>query len=74
MIDLKAPGYRAPVLLRLLRAAYEHVHVSHDANHGSGVHEVDERDRAERGRNAVLNALLATTGSERMGRETGNGE
>jgi hypothetical protein len=42
----------------------EHVHVSHDANHGSGVHEVDERDRAERGRNAVLNALLATTGSE----------
>jgi hypothetical protein len=60
----EAPGYRAPVLLRLLRAAYEHVHVSHDANHGSGVHEVDERDRAERGRNAVLNALLATTGSE----------
>jgi hypothetical protein len=63
-IDLKAPGYTAPVLLRLIRAAYEHVHVSHDANHGSGVHEVDERDRAERGRNAVLNALLATTGPE----------
>jgi hypothetical protein len=61
--DLGAPGFTPSLLLRLLRLAYQHVRIKDDA-HREGFHSPDTRDDAERGRNAVLNALLATTGPE----------
>jgi hypothetical protein len=61
--DLSAPGFTAPLLLRLLRLAYRHVRIEDDAYH-EGHYSPGTRDYAERGRNAVLNALLGKTGPE----------
>jgi hypothetical protein len=47
----------------LVRLAYQHVRPADDVQH-EGVHSLDDRDHAEQGRNMVLNALLATTGTE----------
>lgn len=62
-VDLTAPGFTPALLLRLVRLAYCHVRIEHDAYH-EGSYSPDTRDHAERGRNTVLSALLATTGSE----------
>jgi hypothetical protein len=62
-IDLRASGFSPPLLLRLLRLAYQHVRIEDDAHH-EGSYSPNTRDNAERSRNAVLSALLSTTGAE----------
>jgi hypothetical protein len=61
--DLRAAGFTPPLLLRLVRLAYQHVRTRDDVDH-EGHYSPDTRDYAERARDAVLSALLATTGSE----------
>lgn len=62
-VDLRAPGFTPPLLLRLLRLAYQHVRIGDDAHH-EGSYSPDTRDNAEKSRNVVLSALLSTTGPE----------
>jgi hypothetical protein len=62
-VNLRGPGFSPPLLLRLLRLAYRHVRLEDDEHH-EGSYSPGTRDHAERGRNEVLSALLATTGSE----------
>jgi hypothetical protein len=62
-VDLRTPGFTPALLLRLLRLAYRHVRIGDDAHH-EGSYSPDTRDIAERSRDAVLSALLATTGPE----------
>jgi hypothetical protein len=52
-VDLSAPGFTPPILLRLARLAYQQVQIGHDTHH-EGHYSPDTRDHAERGRNAVL--------------------
>jgi hypothetical protein len=61
--DLRAPGFTPPLLLRFLRLGYQHVRIGDDAHH-EGNHSPGTRDHAERGRDAILSALMATTGPE----------
>ena len=61
-VDPTGPDFTPELLLRLIRLAYQHVHIGKDVQH-EGAYTPDMRDHAEQGRNAVLNALLATTGS-----------
>jgi hypothetical protein len=61
--DLRAPGFTPPLLLRLLRLGYQHVQIGDDAHH-EGHYSPDTRDYSERGRDAILSSLMATTGSE----------
>jgi hypothetical protein len=62
-VDLGATGFTPSLLLRLVRQAYRHVQIEDDAQH-EGSYSPDTRDDAERGRSAVLSALLSTTGVE----------
>src|SRR6267378_1732086 len=62
-VDLQRADFTPKLLLRLVRLAYQHVRPADDA-HREGSYSPDDRDHAEQGRNAVLNALLATTGTE----------
>jgi hypothetical protein len=62
-VDLSAPGFTPQLLLRLARVAYQHVQTSDDASHES-MRLLGARDYAERGRDAVTNALHAKTGVE----------
>ena len=62
-IDLRRPEYGPALLLRLVRLAYQHVRPDDDAQH-EGSYSPDERDHAEQGRNALVNALLSATGPE----------
>ena len=62
-VDLHAPGFTPPLLLRLLRLAYQHVRVGDDTPH-EGSWSPDTRDNAETSRNQVLSALFSTTGPE----------
>lgn len=62
-VDLRRADFSPKLLLRLVRLAYQHVRPADDAQH-EGTYSPDHRDDAEQGRNAVLNALLATTGTE----------
>ena len=62
-VSLDAPGFTPSLLLRLVRQAYRHVQIGDDAHH-EGPYSPDARDEAERGRSAVLSALLSTTGAE----------
>ena len=62
-VDLRAPGFTPPLLLRLLRFAYQHVRIGDDAVH-EGSYSPDMRDNAEAGRNAVLRAFFSTTGPD----------
>ncbi len=62
-LDLRAPGFTPPLLLRLLRLAYQQVRIEDDVHH-EGSYSPDTRDNAEKGRNAILSALFATTGAE----------
>jgi hypothetical protein len=61
-VDLRNPSFTPAILLRLVRLAYTHVRATDDAHH-EGSYSPDERDHAERARDAVLKALLATTGN-----------
>ncbi len=60
-VDLRSRGFSPPLLLRLLRLAYQHIRVEDDAQHEDSW-SPDTRDDAEKGRNAILSALLSTTG------------
>ncbi|WP_322516448.1 hypothetical protein SR870_02370 [Rhodopseudomonas palustris] len=62
-IDLRAPGFTPPLLLRLLRLAYRHVRVDDDVHH-EGSFSPGVRDNAQSARNAILSAIFATTGPE----------
>jgi hypothetical protein len=62
-VDIKASGFTPELLLRLIRLAYTHVRVGDDVHH-EGSYSPDTRDHAEQGRNAVVSALLATSGTE----------
>jgi len=61
--NLRGPEFTPGLLLRLVRLSYQHVRVQDDADH-EGAYSPDMRDDAESGRNAVLSALLATSGVE----------
>lgn len=62
-VDLRKPGFSAPLLLRLVRLAYQHVQFTEDLRH-EGSYSPGLRDNAQDARNAILNALLATKGPE----------
>jgi hypothetical protein len=62
-VDLRRPDFTPHLLLKLLRLAHQHVRRQDDAHH-EGVHWVGPRDHAERGRDAILNALNASKGPE----------
>jgi hypothetical protein len=62
-IDLRRSEFSPKLLLLLVRLAYQHVRPADDVRH-EDAYSPGERDHAERGRDAVLNALLATTGVE----------
>jgi hypothetical protein len=68
-VDLSEPRFTPPLLLRLLRLIYQHVRIEDDTHHNEGHYTPDTRDNAERGRNTVLSALLATTGPEGWARK-----
>jgi hypothetical protein len=59
-VDLRRAQFTPKLLLRLVRLAFRHVRPMDDTDHEESL---NERDHAERGRAAILNALLATTGS-----------
>lgn len=63
-LDLTEPRFTPRLLLQLLRLAYQHIRTEDDAQHEEGHYTPDTRDNAERARNAILNALLATAGPE----------
>ena len=62
-IDLANPDFTPSLLLRLLRASYSHVRPSDDAVH-EGSYSLDDRDHAERGRNALVGAIFEAKGEE----------
>lgn len=62
-INLAASAFTPSLLLRLVRLAYQQVRIDDDARH-EGSYSPDTRDHAEQGRNTVLSALLATTGTD----------
>lgn len=61
IVDLSHIDFTPSLLLRLVRQAYKHVRLADDVVR-EGSFSPDRRDHAERGRNAILSALLATTG------------
>ena len=60
---LRDPAFTPPLLLRLVRFAYEHVRHDDDNQH-DGAYSPDDRDDAERARDALLSALLRASGPE----------
>jgi len=62
-IDLSSASFTPALLLQLLRLAYQQIRLEDDAHH-EGMYSPDTRDDAERARNAILGALLETTGPE----------
>jgi hypothetical protein len=62
-VDIRRKGFPPRLLLRLARLAFKHVRLVDDARH-EGAYSLGERDYAEQGRSAILNALFATTGSD----------
>lgn len=62
-INLASPQFTPLILLRLLRSSYVHVRPTDDAEH-EDAYSPDDRDHAERGRNALVNAILAAKGEE----------
>lgn len=61
-VALSRDGFTPELLLRLTRLAYQHVERSQDMERREGTYRPNTRDDAEHGRNAVLSALLDTTG------------
>lgn len=62
-VGLKYTGMTPSLLLRLVRLAYRHVKRGDDAVHEGG-YSPDMRDEAERGRNALLSAVIDLGGPE----------
>lgn len=62
-INLREAAFTPKLLLRLLRLAYHHVQLNHDANH-EGSYTPDTRDDAERARNEIVHALFNAKGEE----------
>ncbi|WCS23900.1 hypothetical protein LOK46_22525 [Methylobacterium sp. NMS14P] len=62
-VSLAHAGMTPSLLLRLLRLAYHHVERGDDAVHEGG-YSPDVRDEAERGRNALLTAVIDLGGPE----------
>lgn len=62
-IDLSNAQFTPTILLKLLRLAYRHVRPADDVEH-EGSYTPDERDYAERGRNAIVNAIFEAGGEE----------
>ena len=62
-VDLKQPGFTAPLLLRLLRLAYRKVRPQDDLRH-EGPYSPGPRDRAEQVRSKLLNLVLGAKGPE----------
>ena len=62
-INLRNVAFTPKLLLRLLRLAYCHVRIDHDAKH-EGSYSPDTRDHAERARNEIVNALFDAKGEE----------
>jgi hypothetical protein len=62
-VDIQRKSFPPKLLLRLTRLAFQHVRIADDARH-EGAYSMDERDYAEQGRSAILDALFATTGND----------
>ena len=62
-VDLGHTGFTPPLLLRLLRLAYQHIRHDDDEEH-RGSYSPGMRDHAERARNAILSAVFAAPGPE----------
>jgi len=62
-INLSYPQFTPAILLKLLRLAYQHVRIADDVQH-EGSYSPDERDHAERGRNAIVSAILDAKGED----------
>jgi hypothetical protein len=62
-VNLRRDEFTPRLLLRLTRLAFQHVRPADNANH-EGSFSPDERDYAERAREAILSALLATSGMD----------
>lgn len=62
-IDLSNAQFTPAILLRLLRLSYHHVRLADDVEH-EGSYSPDERDHAERGRNAIVSAIFEANGEE----------
>ena len=62
-INLSNPLFTPAILLRLLRLSYHHVRLADDVTH-EGSYSPDERDHAERGRNAIVSAIFEADGEE----------
>lgn len=62
-INLRNAAFTPKLLLQLLRLAYHHVRVEHDAKH-EGSYTPDTRDDAERARSEIVSALFDLTGEE----------
>ncbi|MBX9827905.1 MAG: hypothetical protein K2Y27_23255 [Xanthobacteraceae bacterium] len=62
-VELRRKEFTPKLLLRLTRLGYQQVRPADDAHH-EGSYSLDERDHAERARDAILSALLATTGND----------
>lgn len=62
-VDLRREEFTPALLLRLTRLAYQHVQPGDDAHH-EGSYSPNERDHAERAREAIMSALFATPGPD----------
>lgn len=62
-INLTDPQFTPAILLRLLRLSYHHVRLVDDVMH-EGSYSPDERDHAERGRNAIVSTIFEANGEE----------
>ena len=63
IVDVGSPEFTPAILLKLVRLAYAHVRPTDDIQHENSF-TPGRRDHAERGRNAVLSALLESRGPE----------
>lgn len=62
-VDLRISEFTPPLLLRLLRRAYQYVRPSDDISH-VGTYSPGPRDEAQNARNALLTAILDMQGDE----------
>ncbi len=63
LVNPRGPGFTPALLLRLVRLAYRHVRQNDDIEH-EGTYRPGQRDHAQSGRSALLNALLDCTGAD----------
>jgi len=63
-ISLSRSGYTPDQLLKLARVTHEHIKREDDIKRGPGTYTPNARDHAERGRYAIVNALLSSKDPE----------